>query len=332
MISSALPEKALRELGRTAGEPETLALLVRDQHTRRLLLLRAVLDAVEDADERICPEPLRARLRHDWALLDVADVTAGEVDGRESTPGSQAERAPAGTPVGERRHSAAKRDGTSPARERLLYPLLGPWVRSCLRALRGSGGVRTEEERGRTVRRDLTYLSAVVAAAAVRAGLSFSDRLVARDGVLCLPSLGALRTAASNDATVEVTYDGYRMTLRQPGEIDTVVHLEHGMSGDALSTAAAWTPLNVLPPLLPDCIPVPLDDLDPYREVSEGPHHRDLSHPVSLDEAARTRWLRSWSGVLPVLGLGGERRVEEAAALLRCLVPLAEPGGGRGAG
>ncbi|MGW0710599.1 aKG-HExxH-type peptide beta-hydroxylase [Streptomyces sp. NPDC002643] len=302
MISSALSEEALRELGRTGGGPKTLALLVRDQHTRRLFLLRAVLDAVEAADTRLCPPSLRERLKEDWALLDEADIVGGE-----------------------------KRNGISPARDLLLYPLVGPWARSCLRALRGREVTRSEEERRHTLHRDLAHFSALAASAAIRAGLPFAGRLTARDGVLFLPSLGALRTAVPGETAIEVVCGSGRVILRQPGEIDTVVHLEAGAGGVTRSDDAAWKPQYALPGLLPGSPPVPLDDLDPYRGVS-GPRHQDLSGPASLDEAAWRRWLDSWSGVLAMLRLGGGQRGEEAAVLLRCLVPLVEPTGAHGDG
>lgn len=75
MILPVVPERALLELGRTEGGPDTLRLLVRDQHTRRLLLLRAVLDAAEAADAGVCSAGARGRLLEDWALLEEAERT-----------------------------------------------------------------------------------------------------------------------------------------------------------------------------------------------------------------------------------------------------------------
>ncbi|MFD9320421.1 HEXXH motif-containing putative peptide modification protein [Streptomyces sp. NPDC060053] len=73
MTRPTVPDRALVELGRTEGTPDTLALLVRDQDTRRLLLLRAVLDAAEAADPALCSPGRKARLREDWSLLAEAD-------------------------------------------------------------------------------------------------------------------------------------------------------------------------------------------------------------------------------------------------------------------
>ncbi|MET7615299.1 hypothetical protein ABZX97_29945 [Streptomyces seoulensis] len=52
---TAPPARALDELSGTGGGPDTLALLVRDQDTRRMLLLRAVLDAAEGAAPAVTP-------------------------------------------------------------------------------------------------------------------------------------------------------------------------------------------------------------------------------------------------------------------------------------
>lgn len=99
-----LPDRMLRQLGRTEGDADTLGVLVRDQDTRRLVLLRALLDAAEAAPADVLPAHALDRLRQDWALLE------------------QAERA----------------DRTA-VRTVLLHPLTGPWAERCLRGLSGPG-------------------------------------------------------------------------------------------------------------------------------------------------------------------------------------------------
>ncbi|MEV6764573.1 HEXXH motif-containing putative peptide modification protein [Streptomyces sp. NPDC051105] len=287
----AVPDPALAELGRTEGGADTLALLVRDQDTRRLLLLRAVLDAAEAADPALCPPTAKARLREDWALLTEADRTAA---------------------------------AGSPARTRLSYPLLGPWARRCLTGLDPRTGSPADEQR-RELARDLAYFSAVAAVAAARAGIPFNTVLTARDGVLVLPSLGALCTREQGDARIQVTYDQGRMMLGQ-----VTVHLEN--DGGAWSGAPAWTSAYVLPGLVPGAAPMPLDDLDPYRVPPREPDQYALSGPAGPDDAERKRWLQGWSGTAAVLRTGGEGRLTEALALLRCLVPLEMPPGAGGRG
>lgn len=291
MILPEVPDGALAELGRTEGGAGTLSLLVRDQDTRRLLLLRAVLDAAEAADPAVCPPAARARLRDDWALLAEADRAAA---------------------------------GDRPARARLRDPLMGPWARRCLTRLDPRSGPPGPGPR-RELAHDLAYFSAVTAVAAARAKIPFSAALTARDGILVLPSLGALRTAERGDAQVRVTCRDGRMTLG-----GTAVRLEQG--GGAWSGSPAWTPAYALPGLVPGAAPVPLDDLDPYRVPPREPDQYALSGPAGPDEAARKRWLHSWSGTAAALRTGGEPRLLETLALLRCLVPLEMPPGAGGRG
>jgi len=385
VILPAVPERALTELGRTEGGPETLRLLVRDQYTRRLLLLRAVLDAVEAAGAAVCSPDAKVRLREDWALLEEADRLEPPVrptgwrcaggpgpvavngtgfgDAEEAAsgggrvePGSAAYwvgeagtsgdeppvgRASAAYWVGEAAasggaplvgrasargsESALAGPALSPVRAQLLHPFVGPWARHCLRGLGAVSGPR-ESRAARELSRDLAYFGALAAVVAARAGVPYAVRLTARDGVLTLPSLGALRTAAPGDAPVDVLHRRQSLMLRQRGERDIVVRLQSGGVG-AWSEAVEWTPAYALPGLLPGSDPVPLDDLDPYRTVRGGPRHHELSGPATLDDAERKRWLQSWSGIAAVLRLGGEHRVTEAVALLRCLVPLSAPPG-----
>ncbi|MGW7379601.1 aKG-HExxH-type peptide beta-hydroxylase [Streptomyces sp. NPDC054794] len=307
MTLPEIPDRALVELGRTEGGPETLALLARDQDSRRLLLLRAVLDAVAGADPALCPAAARTRLFEDWALLEAADSAA-----------------PAGPPA-EGSEERPGRPARSPARVRLLDPLVGAWAQRLLRALGTDPARPGAPDRARELGRDLAHFGALAAAAAARAGVPFAVRLTARDGTLALPSLGALRTADPGDVPVDVAHTGGRLTLKQRGAADVVVHVERGTG--AWSGSAAWTPAYALPALATGAAPTPLDDLDPYRTVQGGARYRGLSGAATLDDAERKRWLHTWSGTAVELRLGGEQRLAEAVALLRCLIPLAAPPG-----
>ncbi|MFG2884838.1 aKG-HExxH-type peptide beta-hydroxylase [Streptomyces sp. NPDC048297] len=293
----AVPDRALAELGRTEGGPETLALLVRDQDTRRLLMMRAVLDAAEAAGPAVCPGPAKHRLREDWALLTAADRAAGGGAG-------------------------------SPARTRLGHPLMGPWARRCLTGLTPRG--RPTARGRRELALDLAHFSAVAAVAAARAGLAFTASLTACDGVLTLPSLGALRTGGRHDVPVGVRHAHGRLTLRVPGAPDVTAYLEHGTG--AWSDTPAWTSAYALPGLVPGAAPMPLDDLDPYRIPPREPGQYALSGPAAPDDAERKRWLGTWSGAAAVLRTGGAHRLTEALTLLRCLVPLELPPGDDGRG
>ncbi|WP_314218814.1 aKG-HExxH-type peptide beta-hydroxylase [Streptomyces zaehneri] len=366
MTRPTIPDRALVELGRTEGTPDTLALLVRDQDTRRLLLLRAVLDAAEAADPALCSPGRKARLREDWSLLAEADhpqppgthPPAGTPPDPRGTPppgdprgtpgpgaphpSSGPAHPPAGTPQDPRgaSHSSLGAPhplpGTvhphppgavlSPARDRLFHPLTGPWALSCLHGLDGRAGP-PDGPRSRRLRQDLAHFSAIAAVAAARAGIPFTVRLTAYAGVLTLPSLGSLRTATRGDVPVDVTHRRGCLTVRRPDAPDVVVRLESGIG--AWSGALAWTPVHALPGLPSAGGPMPLDDVDPYR-VAPGPRHRTLGGPATLDDADVKRWLQAWSGTEAALRTGGAHRVTEAVALLRCLVPLERPPGAEG--
>ena len=211
-------------------------------------------------------------------------------------------------------------------RSLLLHPFIGPWARDALRGLGAVSGPDADRDPGEPARA-LAHFAALAAVAAVRAGVSCAVRLTARDGVLTLPSLGALRTGRG-DTDVGLVHRRGRLTFRRPGEADVVVHAQSGVG--AWSDAAAWTPAHALPGLLPGTGPVPLDDLDPYRTARGGHRPRTLGGPATLDDTDRKLWLHAWSGTAAALGLGGEHRLAEAAALLRCLVPLTLPSGARG--
>ncbi|MFJ7997903.1 aKG-HExxH-type peptide beta-hydroxylase [Streptomyces sp. NPDC096310] len=289
-MSAAVPEEALRALGRTEGGADALGLLVRDQHTRRLVLLRALLDAAADAPAALCPPAALARLRDDWALLE-----------------------------------AAERAGRTAVRAVLLYPLAGPWAQRCLHGLIAAGPADAPR-----LAADLDHFSALAATAALRARLPFRVRLTARDGLLVLPALGALRTGRDEPIPVDVALAGGRLTLRQEGAAPVTVRLDAD-AGDG-SGDPRWLPVLALPPVRPGAAPVPLDDIDPYRSAGTGVARGGLSSVIRLDARHRTRWARTWAGVEPLLRTGGPHRVAEAATLLHCLVPLAPPPGSTPAG
>ncbi|MGQ4487814.1 HEXXH motif-containing putative peptide modification protein [Streptomyces sp. SAS_281] len=280
-MSAVVPDHVLRELGRTEGDAASLGLLVRDQDTRRLILLRAVLDAAEAAPAAVCPPPLLDRLRADWALLE-----------------------------------AAERADREALRTVLFHPLAGPWAQRLL------GGLTSDAPVGPELRADLSHLTALAAAAGVRAGVGFDVRLTPRRGLVSLPTLGAVRSGTGpvrlscrEDELTLSPQDGPRFTVRR--------HSDRTLS----SADPRWLPLLVLRPLVPGSAPVALDDVDPYgMEVGDRPPH-GLSAAVHVDDHERKEWAGAWSGLEPLLRTGGEHRLAEASALLRCMVPLRHPSG-----
>ncbi|MDP5314699.1 aKG-HExxH-type peptide beta-hydroxylase [Streptomyces poriferorum] len=280
-MSSAVPDRALRELGRTEGTADTLGLLVRDQDTRRLVLLRALLDAAAAAPVTLCPPPLLDRLHTDWALLE-----------------------------------AAERTDRAAVRTVLFHPMTGPWAEGLL------AGLTTRTAAGPDLLAGLAHLTALAAAAAIRAGMPVTVRLTARGGQLSLPTLGAVR---AEDGPADVAFAGEEMTVRPAGGPPLTVRVQP--DGTLTSADPRWLPVLMLHPVLPGTGPVPLDDVDPYRTRGTGLERHGLSAATHVDDQARKAWIVSWAGVEPLLRLGGEHRLTEAAVLLRCLVPLGPPPG-----
>ncbi|MEU8627063.1 HEXXH motif-containing putative peptide modification protein [Streptomyces sp. NPDC048669] len=285
-MSPAIPDRVLRELGRTEGDTDSLGLLVRDQDTRRLVLLRAVLDAAAAAPTTVCPPRPLDRLHEDWALLE-----------------------------------AAERADRAAARTVLFHPMAGPWAQRLL------GGLTGATATGPELHTDLAHLSALAAAAAIRAALPRTARLTSREGLLSLPTLGAVR---ADPGPVALTYAGGELTIRPAGAPPLSVRALP--DGTMTSADPRWLPVLTLPAVLPGAGPVPLDDLDPYRTRGTGLERHGLSAATHLDDQERKAWTDSWSGVEPLLRVGGEHRLTEAAVLLRCLVPLGPPPGSGPAG
>ncbi|WP_327369822.1 aKG-HExxH-type peptide beta-hydroxylase [Streptomyces sp. NBC_01217] len=280
-MSPPLPDHMLRQLGRTEGDADTLGILVRDQDTRRLLLLRALLDAAGAAPATVVPPRALDRLRQDWALLETAEC---------------ADRAA--------------------VRTVLLHPLTGPWAQRCLRGLSGTAP-------GPELPVDLDHLSVLAAAAAIRAGVAVTTRLTAHDGLLSLPTLGALRTASG---PVGISFAEGELTVREAGGRPPLT-VRAQQDGTACSADPRWLPVLALSAVLPGTGPIPLDDVDPYRTEGPGIRRQGLSAATHIDDHERKAWADSWSGIEPLLRIGGEHRLTEAAVLLRCLVPLGPPPG-----
>ncbi|MFD8822840.1 HEXXH motif-containing putative peptide modification protein [Streptomyces sp. NPDC059605] len=288
-----LTDHMLRLLGRTEGDSRTLEVLVRDQDTRRLVLLRALLDAAGAAPAAVCPPRALDRLRADWDLLETAE---------------RADRAA--------------------VRTVLLHPLTGPWARRCLRGLSApAAATRSDAVPDLELRADLDHLSALAAAAAIRAGIPFTTRLTAHDGLLPLPTLGALRTASRTPVAVDVAFRAGELTMREDDAAVPPLVAHPQPDGTTGSADPRWLPVLALPAARHGIGPVPLDDVDPYRTDGRGLQRHGLSAATHIDDHERKSWAESWAGVAPLLAIGGEHRLTEAALLLRCLVPLGPPPG-----
>jgi HEXXH motif-containing protein len=301
--------RVLPVLGSTGSDPRALALLSGAQRTRRLLVLRAVLDAVCGAPPGALPAGAADRMLRDWRLLAAAD--------RADPPAAFGGGA-AGAGV-----SGAEARG---ARRVVHYPLTGAWAERCLQALN---------------RRDLSqaaahlpHLAALSAAAAVRAGLHFTAEVPVRDGVLALPTLGSYRPPRPTArVTGLVDGDGGRFWLRTD-EPARAVEVRRGPDGVWRSAAPGWHPIHALGTPAPrtgeepdGSRPVLVDDADPYRDEARRTDPYGLSVARRLDAAEHARWRTAWRDAQPWLRLGDGSRAREVAALLDCFVPLADTRG-----
>lgn len=95
-----VPDDLLRAIGGTGGDARALDLLVAQQRRRRLLTLRALLDAVAEAPPSVLPPQAAARVLADWHLL-----------------------------------AAAERADPAAAHRVVHYPMTGAWAERALRAL-----------------------------------------------------------------------------------------------------------------------------------------------------------------------------------------------------
>ncbi|MFI6701669.1 radical SAM/SPASM protein FxsBH, inactivated beta-hydroxylase extension form [Streptomyces sp. NPDC050509] len=151
-------------------------------------------------------------------------------------------------------------------------------------------------------------VQAYVAAAVLRGGLDTPVRVHHRDGVLVLPTLGALRLGppgGSGEAEVRLAEKGF--VVRTGTTELRVVRADE--------TAGPWRPVRRLGrDGAPD---LALDDIDPYRDTFDAPAHPGLGR----DEAA------DWSGRLAaawaLLRDAVPDQAAQAAVTLSTLTPLA---------
>ncbi|MBB5936923.1 aKG-HExxH-type peptide beta-hydroxylase [Streptomyces zagrosensis] len=160
-MNDRVPPWMLRELGRAEGGAQTLGVLIAGQRTRRLLLVRLLLDAVRAAPPTVLAPSAAALAREHWALLEAADRAAPDL-----------------------------------ARATLYYPLVGPWAERCVRLLTTPPHEMPPAPADQAAPRiadDLAHLGGLAVVAAARAGIGFRALLAVRDGWVPLPALGALR-------------------------------------------------------------------------------------------------------------------------------------------
>ncbi|MEE4543272.1 HEXXH motif-containing putative peptide modification protein [Streptomyces sp. V4-01] len=326
-------DRLLPSLGRTGAAPAALALLVAHQRDRRLLTLRALLDAVRGAPPGSLPEGAAERVLADWRLLEDAE--------------------------------RADRDA---ARRVVQYSLVGAWAEHCLRALVRPG----QAGQAAADLPYLGAIAAAAAARAgtrfeaavpVRTGGVVTLPTLGR----YVPPAGSQGPAGPAGHRIRVTGDGGRLLLhldarftaygRTPladatagapagaaaagtvrGDRDAryaraeaalrvlrppasrTVEIRRGPDGVWRSAAAGWRPVRAL--RAAGSTPVLLDDADPYRddEAHAGPYA--LAALDGLDAGAHALWRTAWQDAQPWLRLGDGSRAREADLLLDAFVPL----------
>ncbi|MFF7294944.1 aKG-HExxH-type peptide beta-hydroxylase [Streptomyces sp. NPDC008265] len=237
LTAFTVPTGTLRALATTEPCAEGTRLVRDVRRSKRLVLLRAVLDAA--------PGGRSGATADHWALLEEAE---------RHDPGA--------------------------VRDVLHYPATGVWAEETLRRLHAPYGPPA----------DLAHLGALAAAAALRAGISFTHTLRPLHGRLVLPTLGVLR----------------------PGRPGPLALTERSWDPDDPATL----PLHALPGGR-----TALDDLDPYR--APGPARPAPLRPARrLTPKGHKRWDTQWSGALTLLRRYDTVRAEETLQLLRSVVPL----------
>ncbi|MFE5209000.1 aKG-HExxH-type peptide beta-hydroxylase [Streptomyces sp. NPDC056600] len=187
------------------------------------------------------------------------------------------------------------------AEDLLMSPQLGSWLSHLLRRLQGTAG-------GPPLGTDVAHLFCLCLTAMVRAGLDGRLEVPVRDGGVVLPGLGLVRLDAPPEVTVATaTLTGPRLTLDWAGGSVTVRPDRAGRTGH-------WLPLRTL-----HGASVPLDDVDPYRDLSEP------IPPEPLDEETAARWQKVFAEAAAVLEPPTSRPGGLRVADVRRVVPQTGP-------
>jgi HEXXH motif-containing protein len=302
------PEHLAAVLGGTGSDPHALRLLVDDQRVRRLLTLRALLDAVRGAAPGSLPEGAAERLLKDWRLLE-----------------------------------AAERADRSAVRRVVHYPLTGSWAARCLRDLTRTGrlphtaadlpylgalaasaaaraGLRFSAE---VPVRDgvLTLPTLGGYRPPVPTGRTPDRARVDGDGSRLWLHLDAWGGEQRAGLPYEYPYDHRRDRGGRRPALPRAVEVRRGPDGVWRSAAPGWCSVQAL--WTDAGRSVLIDDADPYRDEEDRSDPYGLAPTGRLAPAEHARWRTAWQDAQPWLRLGDGTRAREVDALLECFVPLA---------
>ncbi|MER5215490.1 HEXXH motif domain-containing protein [Streptomyces sp. NPDC002838] len=286
-----MPERLFAELAAGGGSAEAVAFLERGERARRLLLLRTLLDRLEALPTPLTPAAVA------WRVLKQAAARAPE-----------------------------------PVDRLLLAPATGAWLAHVLRRAHGTAT-------GPPLWAEAGHLCALAVTASLRAGTEADLTVPLTDGALSLPGLGLARLPQGKvGLTVgQARTSGGELTLTGPGRGGgtTSVTIRPATAplpsgggqavvedSDPVGPASSWLPLRTLTHLGPaGPVPIPLDDLDPYRDLD------DPLPPARLEAAEAWAWQRLFEeavAVLAVPGGTGPGRIDPAA--IRSVVPWGRTG------
>ncbi|GHH92072.1 HEXXH motif domain-containing protein [Streptomyces capillispiralis] len=204
-----------------------------------------------------------------------------------------------------------------PVERLLLAPTTGAWIAHLLRRLHGTAtGPELWSEAGR--------LNTLAVAASLHAGTETVLRVPLHDGTLPLPGLGLARLP---DAAAGLTEGTARtrageLTLTGPGRAGGPASLTCRPAsvpvGEEPPAGTGWLPLRTL---TAGSAAIPLDDLDPYRDLD------DPIPPARLDDDEAAAWQRLFDEATAILARrpgAGPGRLDPA--VIRSVVPWERTG------
>ncbi|MFD9419980.1 HEXXH motif-containing putative peptide modification protein [Streptomyces goshikiensis] len=201
----------------------------------------------------------------------------------------------------------------------LLHPSVGRWLSRALRALYATTGGSYDTLPGgppSPAAVDLPHLHAVVAAAAVRARLTFTLPLPVRDGFAALPTLGSADLRTSGSTTARIVASAHTIEVRCG---DATVRLPR----PGTPAPQGWIPAQrVRTPAGSGSFDLVLDDTDPYRGIDSPMTPSPLSRPEAV------HWRQTTSEAATLLTETVPRQAAAMASVLTALTPLPAARGG----